>query len=264
MLILGRSRRFEVRQRIRRGGLALVVLCLLPGCTLFRGRPDTVPPPAQLYEEGERQLLQGRYDSARDAFGKLAERHPESDLVPVARFLIGESYYRAKEFEKAAPEFEAFVTLYPGHGIADLGQYRLARSYFDQMPALERDQAITAKALTEFQKLIRLYPESRYAPDALVKIETGRQRLAQKELWVADFYVRQGNLQAALPRYDAVLKDYARTPTAPEALYLKADILIRLGRADEAAGVLRRLVEEFPASDWSRRGRQRQTLLTSP
>jgi outer membrane protein assembly factor BamD len=217
-----------------------------------------VAPAATLYETGERLLLQDKYELAREQFSWLAERHPESDLAPVARFLVGEAYFRNKDFEKAAPEFESFVTLYPGHQIADLGQYRLARSYFDQMPTLERDQKITAQALSEFQKLIRLYPESRYAPDAIVKIEACRLRLAQKELWIAAFYVRQGKYESALPRFDTVIKDYGRTQAAPEALYQKADTLLRLGRSDEAAPLLKRLVDEFPASEWTRRARERQ------
>ena len=234
-------------------------MLLLSGCsTLFGGRPNTVPPAAKLYEEGERLLLQDRLDAAREQFSRLVERHPESDLAPVARFLVGETYYRAKNFEKAAPEFETFVTLYPAHQIADLGQYRLARSYFDQMPTLERDQAITSRALTEFQKLIRLYPESRYAPDAIVKMDACRLRLARKELWIADFYVRQGKPEAALPRYDNVLREYGRTQAAPEAMYQKADALIRLGRSAEAAALLKKLVDEFPSSEWSRRARERR------
>jgi outer membrane protein assembly factor BamD len=234
------------------------LVLLLSGCTIFGGRPTTVAPAAKLYEDGERLLLQDKYDAARENFSRLVQRHPESDLVPVARFLVGESYYRARDYEKAAPEFETFVTLYPAHQIADLGQYRLARSYFDQMPTLERDQAITARALSEFVKLIRLYPESRYAPDAIVKIEACRLRLAQKELWIADFYVRQGKFESAIPRYDAVLRDYGRSQAAPQALYQKADALIRLGRTDEAATLLKKLVDDYPASEWTRRARERR------
>jgi outer membrane protein assembly factor BamD len=245
-----------------RGVLAVALCALLAGCAFFGGgRPDTVRPAGVLYEDGERLLLQGKYEAARDLFQRIVERHPESDLVPVARFLVGETFYRAGEYDKAGPEFEAFVTLYPGHQIADLGQYRLARSYFDAMPSLERDQAIASRALEEFRKLIRLYPESRYAPDALVKIDASRLRLAQKEMWVADFYVRQGKLESALSRYDAVLKDYPRTATAPQALWQKAEILVRLGRAEEAASTLRRLVSEYPASEWSKRARERQASL---
>jgi outer membrane protein assembly factor BamD len=237
--------------------------CALTGCTLFGGRPTTVAPAPKLYEDGERLLMQEKYDQAREQFDRLAQRHPESELAPVARFLVGETYYRASDFERAVPAFETFVTLYPGHAVADLGQYRLARSLFDQMPAIERDQAITARALSEFQKLIRLYPESRYAPDSIVKIEACRLRLAQKELWIADFYVRQGKYESALPRYDAVLRDYARTQAAPQALFEKADALARLGRSDEAASLLKRLVDEFPSSDWSRRARERQAASRS-
>jgi len=247
------------RWPFRRGALAAAaVVVLLPGCSLLGGRPTTIAPAAKLYEDGERLLLQEKYPAAREQFSWLVERHPESDLAPVARFLVGETHFRTKDFEKAVPEFEAFVTLYPSHQIADLGQYRLARSYFDQMPTLERDQKITAQALAEFQKLIRLYPESRYAPDAIVKIEACRLRLAQKELWIGAFYMRQGKYESALPRFDTVIRDYARTQAAPEALYQKADALIRLGRSDEAASVLKRLVDEFPASEWSRRARERQ------
>jgi outer membrane protein assembly factor BamD len=247
------------RRSCRRAALAFTTgVSLLSGCTVFGGRPSTVAPAGTLYETGERLLLQDKHEQAREQFAWLAERHPESDLAPVARFLVGETYFRSKDFEKAAPEFESFVTLYPGHQIADLGQYRLARSYFDQMPTLERDQRITAQSLTEFQKLIRLYPESRYAPDAIVKIEACRLRLAQKELWIADFYTRQGKYDSALSRFDTVLREYGRTQAAPQALYQKADVLIRLNRPDEAAPLLKRLVEEFPSSDWSRRARERQ------
>jgi len=172
-----------------------------------------VAPAAKLYEDGERLLLQEKYPAAREQFQWLVERHPESDLAPVGRFLVGETYFRSKDFEKAVPEFESFVTLYPSNAIADLGQYRLARSYFDQMPTVERDQKITAQALQEFQKLIRLYPESRYAPDAIVKIETCRLRLAQKELWIAAFYVRQGKYESALPRFDTVIKEIVNRMT---------------------------------------------------
>jgi outer membrane protein assembly factor BamD len=258
-VLIPRSSTDSRRRACRRGVVAPgAVALLVTGCTILGGRPTTVAPAATLYETGERLLLQDKYDAAREQFAWLAERHPESDLAPVARFLVGETYFRSKNFEKAVPEFESFVTLYPGHPIADLGQYRLARSYFDQMPTLERDQRITAQALAEFRKLIRLYPESRYAPDAIVKIEACRLRLAQKELWIAAFYMRQGKYESALPRFDTVLKEYGRTQAAPEALFQKAETLIRLGRSDEAASLLKRLVDEFPSSEWSRRARERQ------
>ncbi len=260
MVIHSRSR----QSGRRLGVLALAAALLLSGCSFFSSRPDTLPPAGKLYEDGERELGRGRYDAAREDLRKVVERFPDSSLVPPARFLLGESYYREQEYDKAIRELEAFMSLNPGHPIADLVQYRLARSYFDNMPTLERDQAVTAKAITEFQKLIKQYPESRYAPDAIVKIEVCRLRLAQKELWVADYYVRQGNWLAAIQRYEVILKEYGRTPAAAQALYQKAEALMRLERTDEAQRALRRLGEEFPTSEWARRARQRQTSQATP
>lgn len=251
----------HTRTRIKWGVLALVGVTLLTGCSLFGRRPTTLAPAATLMENGERELLRERYEAAREAFQQIVERHPDSDLVPEALFLIGETYYRDREYPRAIREFETFLTRYPTNRIADLVQYRLARSHFDQMPTIERDQAATAKALAEFQKLIKAYPESRYAPDAIAKIEACRLRLAEKELWVADYYVRRGHLEAAIQRYDTVLKEYRRTSVAPRALSEKVDALARLGRTDEAARALRQLVEQHPTSEWSRRARARHAQL---
>ena len=248
----------------RPGLLALGAVLLLSGCSLFGGRPDTLPPAGKLYEDGERELDRRRWDAARDHLRKIVERHPDSNLVPAARFLVGEAYYREEEYEKAVREFEGFMALYPAHAIADLVQYRLARSYFDNMPTLERDQAVTARAVLEFAKVIKQYPESRYAPDAIVKIEACRMRLAEKELWVADYYVKRQQWLAAIQRYDMILKEYARTAAVPQALFLKAEALTRLQRTDEADQTFKRLVDEYPASEWAKRARQRQTTSLSP
>jgi TolA-binding protein len=60
-----------------------------------------------------------------------------------------------------------------------------------------------------------------------------------------------------------ILKEYGRTAAAPQALLQKADALLRLQRREEAESTLRRVVEEFPDSEWARRARQRQTSLIS-
>jgi outer membrane protein assembly factor BamD len=237
------------------------LLLLLPGCGLFGGRPKTLAPAAALYEKGEGDLLRGKYEAARESFQQIVEYHPDAEIAPLARLLVGEADYRDGEFDRAAKEFTVFLTLHPRHAVADLAQYRLARSYFDQMPALERDQTMASKALAEFRKLLKEYPESRYAPDGIVKIEACRLRLAQKELSVADYYQQRGHLEAALQRYDAVLKEYARTTVVPEALFHKLDLLVRLGRAEEASDTLRRLVQDHPGSTWSQRARERHAAL---
>jgi len=107
----------------------MTLLLLLGGCGLFTQRPEPIPPANELYDRGDYELNRKRYEDARTHFRRIVERHPESSFAPRARFLVGEAFYREGEFDKAIKEFEAFMSFYPRHLIADLVQYRLAMSY---------------------------------------------------------------------------------------------------------------------------------------
>jgi outer membrane protein assembly factor BamD len=242
------------------------LLLLLGGCTtlvdFFRQRPQALPPASELYAEGETQLNKGRFDEARTAFRKVAERHPQSGYAPRARFLVGEAFYREGQFDKAIKEFEGFMSFYPRHEISDLVQFRLAMSYYDQMKPVEQDQEITRKAMEAFKVLVREYPESRYAADALAKIDICRGRLAQKELWVAAYYINQGNPSAGRQRLEKVIKDYPRTLVIPEALYRLGEVYQNDGRTEDAQRMFRQVADEYPYTDWGKRAVQRLQTAT--
>jgi outer membrane protein assembly factor BamD len=238
----------------------IAVVLLLGGCSaigdFFKPRPQALLPAADLYAQGEKDLDRRRYAEARVAFTKIVERHPQSSYTPRARFLIGESYYREAEWDKAIKEFETFLSFYPRHQIADLVQFRLAMSYYDQVKPVEQDQAITAKAMEAFKTLAREYPESRYAADALAKIDICRGRLAQKELFVASYYFNQANPAAARQRLENVIKNYPRTLVIPEALYRLGEVYAAEGRTHEARATFRRAATEYSYTEWGRRAAQ--------
>jgi outer membrane protein assembly factor BamD len=235
-------------------GLAL----LLSGCAymedMFRQKPQALLPAQDLYQAGEQDMSKKYYPQARTNFQKIVERHPQSQYAPRARFLIGETYYREGSFDKAIKEFEAFMSFYPRHDIADLVQFRLAMSYYDQLKPVEQDQGLTVKAVEQLKKLVREYPDSRYASDALAKIDVCRGRLAQKELWVAAYYLEnENNPVAARQRLEGVLKNYPRSLVIPEAMYRLADINAREGKTDEAQQLFKKLSNEYPYTEWGRR-----------
>jgi outer membrane protein assembly factor BamD len=237
--------------------IALVYLSV--GCSLswLRAAPTPILPPEELYQIGENEMAKRRFTEARTAFTKIAERHPNSSYAARARFLVGETYYRESEFDKAVKEFETFMAFYPRHQIADLVQYRIAMAYYDQIKPIEQDQGLAQKALDQFKKLVKDYPDSRYATDGLAKIDICRGRLAQKELWVANYYFTNGNPAAARQRVEAVMKDHPRSLVVPEALFLLAEVNFREGKTAEANDTLGRLAAEYPYTEWGRRAAQR-------
>jgi len=236
--------------------LGLTLLC--SGCAyvedMFRQKPQALLPAPDLYQAGEQDMNKKYYPAARANFQKIVERHPQSNYAARARFLIGETYYREAAFDKAIKEFEAFMSFYPRHEISDLVQFRLAMSYYDQLKPVEQDQGLTVKAIDQFKKLVREYPDSRYASDALAKIDVCRGRLAQKELWVAAYYLEnENNPVAARQRLEGVLKNYPRSLVIPETLYRLADINAREGRAEEAQQMFKKLADEYSYTEWGRR-----------
>ena len=242
------------------------LLLLVGGCSsvvdFLRQTPQALPPASELYAEGEASLKKSRYEDARLSFRKVAERHPQSTYAPRARFLIGEAFYREGQFDKAIKEFQGFLAFYPRHEIADLVQYRLSMSYYDQMKPVEQDQEITRKAMEAFRVLVRDYPESRYAADALAKIDVCRGRLAQKELWVAAYYINQGNPGAARQRLEKVVKEYPRTLVIPEALFRLGEVYSGDGRVEDSRRIFRQLADEYPYTEWGKRAAQRLQTAT--
>src|SRR2546425_3316542 len=142
----------DVPAAIRRSALVGLLL-MAAGCGWLRPAPTPILPAEELYKIGEGAIERRTYAEARESFRKIVERHPTSSYASRARFLMGETYYRESEFDKAIVEFRTFLSFYPRHQIADLVQYRLAMAYYDQIKPIEQDQSLAIKALAEFKKL---------------------------------------------------------------------------------------------------------------
>ena len=248
-----------MKRYLRVLSVLVAAVALLSGCSLFGNRSQAIPQVDVLYRDGQVKLDRSDFEGARDAFQKIVTHYADTEYAPLARFLIAETYYREPLYDKAIKELEAFMAFYPSHRIADLVQYRLALSYYNQMKSVEQDQTNTAKALEALRKLVKEYPDSRYAPDALSKIDLSRERLAQKELWIANYNFTRQNYASALQRIDAILKEYPRTLVVPETLYLLGEILTAQGKSVEAQRAFQQLAEQYPYTDWGRRASLRLT-----
>ena len=55
-----------------------------------------------------------------------------------------------------------------------------AVSYYEQITDVARDQAATAQAQAALRDVIRLFPESEFASDARLKLDTANDQLAGK------------------------------------------------------------------------------------
>ena len=145
---------------------------------------------------------------------------------------------------------ERFIALYPGSSKISYAYYLRALNYFEQISDVERDQTITAKAKRSFEEVIKKFPESEFASDALIRIDIINDRLAAKEMEIARYYQFNHQWISAINRYNKILDEYKTSVYTEETLHRLVEIYYSLGLHEEAKRYAATLQYNFPGSDW--------------
>ncbi len=118
------------------------------------------PTPDSVYLKGLELFKNGDMSGARAQLTQFLEKNPDHELVPNARYWIGETYYGEKNYEQAILEFQEVVKQYPKK---------------EKAPAAMLKQALSFKALKDMKstqyllkRLITMYPKSEEAQKAKV------------------------------------------------------------------------------------------------
>jgi tol-pal system protein YbgF len=123
-------------------------------------------------------------------------------------------------------------------------EVRSYRAAYDAWRSDDHQQCID-----RFGQFLQSFPTSQYADDA--------------SFWLADCYYKQGDLKAAILRFDDVATRYPKSEKASEALYRQGEALLKLGpnfgKAAEKA--FDRVVKEYPDSRRAEDARQQLKLL---
>lgn len=221
-------------------------------------KSDGKDEPQRMFEKAEKSLSKGYYDEAIAEFDKLRNTFPFSRFAVEAELKIADAHFKKRDYAEAADVYRTFARLHPKHEKVDYATYRVGLALFLEAPkSVDRDQSSTEKALEEFRSFLTQFPESKYADDATAKIAEGRDRLAQKELYVARYYVKHEKYKAALGRLRSVLKKYPESDAAvEEATFLLGKALFHTKERAEARTVLTAFVEKHPDSEFTREARK--------
>ena len=220
-----------------------VSVSVLAGC----GRRDNVVQefgPEALYEQGTESMLSGNYPTAIAYFQQLEARYPFSNVTRQAQLDMVYVFYKARQFEQAIDAADEFERENPTHPRVDYCLYMKGLIHFDQAPNIlerlfrvdltERPPRDSLLAFSEFQELIRRFPDSEYVADARDRMIFLRNRLATYENHVARYYIDRGAFVAAINRAKYAVEHYPGAPALEESLGLLAEAYDRLGMTDLA------------------------------
>jgi outer membrane protein assembly factor BamD len=238
-------------------GMVLIVSLALIGCAGKKKIQTTPKDPAVLYTEGMVLFNNGKYPEAIEIFTRLKDYFPSDELyAPKADLRIADCYFFRKEYPESITRYMEFKKQHPFHPDIPYVEYQLGLCYYRQVLSKDRDQKATVKALTAFQNVVANYPDSIFAQKAQEKIIFCRRRLAENELYIAQFYLRQGKYGAAEKRSVATLAKYPASGVDDEALYYLALALHKQERNTEALTPLTQLVGDYPQSTFAKPGRK--------
>ena len=195
------------------------------------------------------KLVDGKeYDEARKVLLEVKNRDTSKRYAPLAQLKIADSYIRDKEYDLGIEEYKKFLEFYPDNQYASYAQYQIGMAYFSQIEAPDRGSGAAQKALKEFQRLRELYPRNPYREVLELRIEKCRNIIAEGTFLVGEFYYKKGSYNAAIGRFEGLLKQFPDYKRGDETLLLLGKSYKALRQNDRAKEVFQDLIEKYPAS----------------
>ena len=230
--------------------IAAAVLLALAACGSDGEEEYVERPVEELYNEALDNLHAGETDAAAGLFDEVERQHPYSTWATRAQLMAAYAHYQEGRYDDALNAVDRFLQLHPGNPSAPYAYYLRALCYYEQIADVTRDQKNTELALAALDEVVRRYPDTSYARDAQLKLDSARDHLAGKEMEIGRYYLRRGEYQAAINRFRRVIERYQTTTHIPEALHRLTEAYLALGVVDEAQTAAAVLGYNFPGSEW--------------
>jgi len=210
----------------------------------------------EAYEKAQLSVAGGNYGRGIQIFEAIQARFPFSDLSRQIQLELMYAYYKSGRREQAVEAADTFMRENPIHPRVDYALYIQGLAYFDNGPGLlerwfrkdttKRPPTEIESAYSALRRLVERFPSSQYAPDAEQRMVYIKNRLAEYENHVADYYLRRGAYIAALNRAKAALEQFNGAEGNAQSLQIMAAAYENLGMTELADDTRKVLAENFP------------------
>jgi len=256
--MLLKSSRFRVQ-------LASLMVCLglsslMSGCATKEVDPTAGMSPEKIYADAKEDASMGAYDKAIKLFDKVEGRAAGTPLAQQAQIDKAFAHYKNQEPAQAIATLDRFIKLNPASPALDYALYLKGLVSFNddlgvfskitQQDLSERDQKAAKESFDAFKELLTRFPESKYVPDAQLRMGYIINSLAQYEVHVAQYYFNRGAFLAAVNRTQQVLADYPGAPANEDALFVLMKSYEALDLKQLRDDTRRILEKTFPKSEY--------------
>lgn len=242
---------------MRMVSLSIVIsffIALVAGCSSIDKIDASTPEGA--YKLAEEYEKDERYEEAVQKYQDVRSKHPYSKFATQAELKIADVHFAREAYIEAASAYQLFKDFHPKNPQSDYVTYRLALSYYNQLPStIDRDLSVADKAILYFDELLNSYPQSQYVADARKKKEAAIKMQAERELYIANFYFKREIFDSALARFEFLLKTYPNLGLDSKALFGAAKSAFSLGDKERGLQHYHKLTGLFPSSEEARKAK---------
>lgn len=238
---------------------AAALALLLSGCSIFGGGDDEDLPEhsaQELYDTAQLSLKSGNWPSAIKKLEALDSRYPFGPYAHQGQLDLVYAYYKNGDTEEAVSNAERFIKSNPRHPNVDYAYYMKGLALFQADDSFfqktfnadmwKRDASSAKKSFDAFAELLRQFPDTKYGADARQRMVFLRNRLAQYEVYVAEYYLRRGIFVAASTRARYVVEHFPQATSVPDALVVMVKSYTALNLKSEADNARKVLQANYP------------------
>jgi len=188
------------------------LLILLASCST--DKPDGKTEAEILYKEAQELMEADRFILATEKLNLIKTQHPYSFYATPAELLQADVLYLQENYIESAAAYLLFRDFHPRHEKIPYVVFRIAESYFEQIPAtIDRDLEPALEAIKYYEEVIQKYGDSSYKLTAEKKVNKAKGMLREKDLYIADFYFKTKEFLAARYWYLDILETHNDTKT---------------------------------------------------
>ena len=204
----------------------------------------------EAFKEGYDELNKGDVIFAAKKFNEAELLYPQSAWAPKAALMAAYSWYSQSYYGDTIFEIERYLKTYPKHKNIDYAHFLLAMCYYETVVDEKRDLEPLLKAKKQFKFIMNNFPNTDFAMDSKFKLDLIYDKLAGKEMYIANHYLKKEKWIPAINRFKNVVENYSTTVYVEEALHRLVEIHYKIGLTQESKKYAKLLGYNYQSSEW--------------
>ncbi|WP_158583525.1 outer membrane protein assembly factor BamD [Salinisphaera sp. Q1T1-3] len=207
----------------------------------------------RIYDSARDYLMHGQPGQALPLYAEVTARFPFSKYAPQSELETVAAHYQTTDYDQAVDAADRFIKQHPRNPHVDYAYYmRGLSNYARNQPGLllanpdKRNVVYLKQAFNDFSLLVKNYPDSVYAKDAQLHMIDIRNRVAEFDLRIAEYYQKRRAYVAAARRAEDIVTNYQGSTAVPRALEVMESAYLKLDQPDLAEDTHALLQTSYP------------------